>query len=140
MKQIIITLIIAILAISSVSAIDCNSIADDVMENDVKFPGAIPFKNERVNLFVNDTPNGYAILEDRVVTEFSCNESLEDYTYNVKLVSWDIIDEIASTEKVADRLNKAFKEKEIVLEGKTAGKKFKGFMTRMAVKIGSWFS
>lgn len=140
MKHLITFLIMALLAMSAVSAVNCTSISEDVLQNDIKLPGAIPYKNERINLEVAGVPAGYAIIQDRLVTEFKCQDSLENSTYDVKVSEWALFEEIANSEKIADRLNKAFKEKEIVLEGKSPGKKMKGFFTRLAVRLGSWFS
>lgn len=131
-------LILAMTAVAS--ALDCQTVVDDITANDIRVPGAIPYKNEKFNLEVGGEPSGYAIIKDRAVTDISCNGTVEDPTYTLQITSLDIIDEISKSAKPVDRINEAFKEKEIVMKGATVGKKIKGFFTRFAVKLGSWFT
>lgn len=123
-----------------VSAIDCQTVVDNIVANDIRVPGAIPYKNERMNIEVAGIASGYAILKDRAVTEISCNNSIENITYTLKITSFDVVDEIFKSDKQIDRLNQAFSNEEIQMVGATTGKKLKGVFTRFAVKLGSWFS
>jgi len=119
----------------------CNYVFNSIsIETGTAVPSAIPYKEERFNIYtLTNSPVGNLILTDGVVESYSC-DTIENPTFNVYIEGKDTIDEILGAESMVDELVSKLNSKEIKVEGQTTGKKIKGFFTKIGLNIASWFA
>jgi len=98
----------------------------------------VPYKNEIFNIYLSDKSIGHMKIEDRVIVSIGCEES-ENPTYNIYVRDMDVIEDIKNSEKPIEEFNNKLKNKDIVMEGTSFGKKIKGLFTRLGIMIASWF-
>ena len=143
------TIIIATLILASIFATGlvsaegiCSYIQDDLQATVGKeIPSYIPYGNEVFNVKSSETEKvGYIAIEDSVITDIGCNDSLENATYVLYVKNLDTVKTIATSESPADALDQAMSDGDLTLEGQSFGKKLKASIMRFGIKIASWFS
>ncbi|OVE74519.1 hypothetical protein BVX95_02300 [archaeon D22] len=145
MKKIVISMLMILTLSLFVSAQEnqtytCESLTQDInLGEGVELPKYVPFKNEIVNIYMNNESLGSLQTEKGKVTSFGC-EMLENPTYNVYIKDSSVIDEITASESPLDTINEQMKNKDIDVQPVKTGKKVKWFFSKIVIKIGSWFS
>ncbi len=127
---------------NSVSADFCSYLTDEVgVIPGVSVPNSLPYKNEITNVYTLDREVvGMIVIKDGKIESTSCNSTTENATYNLFIKDQQTIEDILSSEKPVDVLNEKIKSQDIILEGTKTSKKIKGFFTRLAIRLTSWFS
>ena len=142
MKGIMVVVLVVLLA-SFVYA-DGAEICDYILNHDKfsvgeEIPDDIPYSNEVANFYtVSGEIIGQMVLEDKVVVEADCNETIEP-TYNVYILDLDTIKDIEEAESAVDEVDDKISEGEVVIEGTSFGKKAKALAIRSVIKVFSWF-
>lgn len=131
-----IIVIVLLFSLSFSFAYDCSELVDDVIG--VEVPAALPYSNERFNIYINDSDEAFIIVEGRNITTAGCYV-LTEPTYNVRIDSWETIELIANSSNVVDVLDDLIDEKTVILEGATFFKEVKAVFTEMMIKVFSWF-
>ena len=104
-----------------------------------EIPDNIPYSNEVANFYIIDGDIiGHMVLEDKVVLEANCTETIEP-TYNVYILNLDTIKDIEYAESPVDEVDNKISEGEIIIEGTNFGKKVKALGLRVIIKVVSWF-
>ncbi len=107
---------------------------------ETQVPKGIPFNNEVFNIYTLDGQTvGHIEIQKKQVASISC-ETSEKPTYDIKIKETQTIKDILASEKPIDELNSKIKNKEIILEGQSSGKKLKGFFTKIGLKLAGWFN
>ncbi len=127
-----------ILIFSSFALANCQKYVDDAISNKVEVPKLIPYKNEIFNFYMNDSIVASAIIRDRKLLTATCNES-ENPTYNIFLKDWETVEKVSISDKPVDKLNELISKKDIDIKGVGFSKKFKGFFTKLGLKVASIF-
>lgn len=101
----------------------------------IEIPSGIPYTNERVNVYVNGTYYASVIVEDKVVTSFSC-DMISDVTYNVYLDSEDVL---TATYASVDEVMQLVTDGTVVVEPQTFVSNVKYTISKLALRVVSWF-
>lgn len=99
-----------------------------------KIPDKVPYKNEIINLYVANESFGNLVIEEGIVTNFSCEESAEN-TYNIYIKDYSVLMDFAQgvdVDKILEKINSG----DIIVKGVGFGKKIKWFFSKLALK---WF-
>lgn len=116
----------------------CNYIKEKV-EVGGEIPGFIPFQDERFNIYNFDNEViGHLISEDGVLTSISCT-NITNPSYNLYINSLEVAQMIGEGESSLRQFNEAKAKNLIRLEGTSFGKKVKGSITSIIMKIAGWF-
>ena len=101
----------------------------------VEVPRGIPYTNERVNVYVAGTFYASVIVEDKMVTTMSC-DMVNDATYNVYLESEDVL---TATYTGVDDVMQLVTDGTVIVEPQTFMSNVKYTLSKMALRVVSWF-
>ncbi|MGM5485380.1 MAG: hypothetical protein ACQEP1_05930 [Nanobdellota archaeon] len=103
----------------------------------VEVPGFIPYKNEVVDVYLNDTFVAQSEINNREVGNISC-ESEKESTLDVQVKNASVIEDIAVSDSPLSALEKEIGDG-IKLEPKTRSTKIRNFLFKVEMKVASWF-
>lgn len=118
----------------------CNKLLD-VATVDKTMPKFAPFKNEVFDVYnLENEAVGHVKIKDGTIVETTCELSNEnEATYDVFVKDSETIDTIKEAESPAKAYQKAKKEGDIKIEGKSFSKGLKIGVINFFAKIASWF-
>ncbi|MFT4326090.1 MAG: hypothetical protein ACMXYK_01160 [Candidatus Woesearchaeota archaeon] len=118
----------------------CTYILEEtVLEVGSVIDGRLMYSNDVFNAFSQGEVVGHIVLDDRVVTSMGC-DLVENPTFIVEIKDLETIEAINTAESTFSALDSAMSRGDISLQGQSLGKRVKGFLTRAAVKVASWFA
>jgi len=140
MKKILMFSVVLMMSFSLVNAITCEElISITSLEEGTKLPGALPYKNEKFNVYQEEFL-GSIIISDKIITKIDCGKKVEVPTYDLIINNEKIIAKLISSEKFVDDFDDALSNKDIEIKGHTFTKKSTSFLSKFAIKIASWFN
>lgn len=101
----------------------------------VEIPSGIPYSNERVNVYIANDFYASIIIEDKILTSLDC-ELLLDPTYNVYLENEGVL---TATYASVDEVMQLVNDGTVVIEPQTFVSNVKYTLSKMALKMVSWF-
>jgi len=101
----------------------------------VEIPSGIPYSNERVNVYISNDFYASIIIEDKILTSLDC-ELLLDPTYNVYLENEGVL---TATYASVDEVMQLVNDGTVVIEPQTFVSNVKYTLSKMALKMVSWF-
>lgn len=119
------------------------SLCQDFMaQNDLigfELPSYVPYKTEVFHMYYqDDEPLGFIELVDGKVVGAGCDIQGKP-TFNVYVKGDETLLNIANAKNPLDAFNAARADGDIVIKGVSLGKKVKGFFTKIAASVASWF-
>lgn len=133
MRYLVSLLILAPLAHADI----CADMTSDLTE-DMEVPELFPYKNERIDGYVNGSFAAHATIEDGHVRNFSCSPS--NATLKVMVEDNETVHDILSSDSKIDEIDDKMSNDEIELEAIKTRTKIKNLFLRISVKVASWFT
>ncbi len=111
------------------------------IEKGLSIPSYIPYQNDVLSFYTgNGTSLGFLRTADGAVDDFSCNNTVDNYTYRIYVKDQETIDALLEASSPADTMTQLMDQQAIRIEAKSLTKRIKAFFTRTALRIWSWFS
>jgi hypothetical protein len=103
-----------------------------------QIPDKVPFKNEIINVYIEEEIFGYVILNNSYVDEFDCSENNES-TYDILIEDYNTIGDFENSEDPINLMQEKLDSGEIEIISHGFVKKVKLGLMKLGLKVAGWF-